>query len=147
MDRDAMIAEVMRRVGVRLGPNDPVYAVVELNRLALEESVAYLLERISPLANQITTSGVELAAQIARTAARRISEETDAGRKAVAGEAQAARNAAAIAIQQVAQSQQRAHVAQWIFAGIVLAGFLGTVCFTAGYVCAPSLDNIGRVHR
>jgi hypothetical protein len=142
-----MIAEVMRRVGVRLGPNDPVCALVELNRLALEESVAYLLERASPLADRITTSGLELAGQIAKTAARRISAEIDDARNAVASEAQAARSAAAVAINQVAQSHQRAHAAKWICAGMLLASLLGTLGFATGYVCAPSMDNLGKIRH
>jgi hypothetical protein len=142
-----MLAEVQRRIGVRVGPNDPVSAVVELNRLALEESVDYLLERASPLADRITTAGIECAGQLARTAGARISGEIDAGRKVIAEEAQAARSAAAIAIKQVAQSHQRAHAAKWICAGILAAGMLGTLCFVAGYICAPSIDNLGNARH
>ena len=153
MDEGKLIAEVMCRVGVRLGAKDPIFAVVELNRLALEESVGVLLRQTAPLVDGIRGAGIEMTQQLARLANQRIqgdledarqdiARDTQAARQDIASEAHAARHAAAIAIQQVANSHRRGDLASSVCLTIALACALALAAFTAGYFCAPAINDV-----
>jgi hypothetical protein len=144
-DISHLIATVCARHKIRLDADDPAIITVEVARLALEESVTLLLERATPLADRISTAGLGLAAQLSKQAAQQISAETQAARKAIASEAQTARDAAAMAINKLAQAHRSADSAKWICVGVALGVLLSAAAFAAGYALAPTIDGHGKV--
>ena len=153
MDQGKLIAEVMRRTEVRVGPKDPIFAVVEMNRLALEESVGVLLRQAATLANSITAAGTEMSEQLERVANQRIqgnlesarqviASDAKLARKDIASEANEARHAAAIAIQQVANSHRHGDVVSTACVTFSVALVLASLAFGAGWYFAPTLADV-----
>jgi hypothetical protein len=56
LDVKRLIGEVAAQNGIRLEPDDPAFALVTLNQLALEETTNRLLEQISATLAQFTES-------------------------------------------------------------------------------------------
>ena len=56
LDSQRLIGEVAAKNGVRLDANDPAFALVTLNQLVLEETVAHLIENISLVLTQFSES-------------------------------------------------------------------------------------------
>jgi hypothetical protein len=69
VDRDRMIAEMLERVGARVDRDDPAFVLVELNRLALEETVNALAARVQSIVSQLETAGRTAGASVGRAAA------------------------------------------------------------------------------
>jgi hypothetical protein len=78
MDRTArFIGEVAARYGIRLDADDPAFALVALNQLALEDTVEQLAARMNEIAAQLERSaesvglraGIAVAKQIRNAAA------------------------------------------------------------------------------
>jgi 4-diphosphocytidyl-2C-methyl-D-erythritol kinase len=136
MDRADMCAEVLRRMGLKVGEDDPAFLLVELNRLALEEAVSIVVERLTPLPGSIEQAGVALAKGVASATQRVVDEEFAEARKKIAREADAARAAAARAISELTREQRQAHTDKWIALGY-LFGCLSVVGgFSAGFLIA-----------
>ncbi len=133
MDQARLIAEVMARTGVRLSPDDPALAMVELNKLAFEELIERTGERLDPLAERVDKAARLAAAEVSRSTLRSITEETRQARAAIAAEADTARLAAAAAIRTMARSHTAATRIRSAVLGAAVA--LALVCggFAAGY--------------
>ena len=56
LDIQRLIGEVAAKNGIRLEPNDPAFALVTLNQLVLEETVARLTENVSSMLTQFSDS-------------------------------------------------------------------------------------------
>ena len=89
MDRTArLIGEVAARCGIRLDADDPAFALVALNQLALEDSVEQLAARMKEVAADLERSaesvglraGIAVAEQI-RNASATISGGNESGRE------------------------------------------------------------------
>jgi hypothetical protein len=88
MDRTArLIGEVASRYGIRLDPDDPAFALVALNELALEDAVEKLVARMKMVATDLERSaesvglraGIAVAEQIrAATASVPVPQMLDA---------------------------------------------------------------------
>lgn len=133
MDQSRLIAEVMARTGVRLSPDDPALAMVELNKLAFEDLIERTGERLDPLAERIDKAARLAAAEVSRSILRSIAEETRQARAAIAAEADSARLAAATAIRTIADSHASATRLRFAVVGAAMA--LALVCggFAAGF--------------
>jgi hypothetical protein len=92
MDRTArLIGEVASRYGIRLDPDDPAFALVALNELALEDAVEKLVARMKVVATDLERSaesvglraGIAVAEQIRAAAATVPANEPDCGPRAV----------------------------------------------------------------
>ena len=140
MDRAQVCAEVLRRMGVKVGEDDPAFLLVELNRLALEEAVSIVVERLTPLPGTIEQAGVALAKGVANAAARVVDEEFAAARNKIAKEADAARAAAARAISELAQEERQAHTDKWITLGYLFGCLFVVGGFAAGFFIALALN-------
>jgi hypothetical protein len=134
MDHDRMIAAIVKQYAVRLDRDDPTFLVVELNRLALEESIAPVLSSIDAMPRRVEKLGLIMAktlvsafaaqhaAQLAKTRAA-VAEEVGATcRKEVA---EAARRALA-----VASKASRARMAYCAVTALLLAA----LAFGVGYL-------------
>ena len=136
MDRAEMCAEVLRRMAVKVGEDDPAFLLVELNRLALEEAVSVVVERLGPLPRTIEQAGWALARIVRDAAAHAVDEEFAAARNRIAKEADIARVAAARAISELAQEQRRVHTDKWITLGYLFGWLFVVSGFVAGFFIA-----------
>ena|SRR6266403_5422235 len=132
MDRAEMCGEVLRRMGIKVGEDDPAFLLVELNRLALEEAVAVVVERLAPLPNNIVEAGRALAVEVSTSSLVSVSKQVAEARQTIATEAQAARAAAAKAISEIVQTHRRAHAGKWIALGL----FSAVVLVAVGHMLA-----------
>jgi hypothetical protein len=140
MDRAEMCAEVLRRMGVKVGEDDPAFLLVEMNRLELEEAVSAVVERLAPLPSTIEKAGWALAKDVAAAAASMVDVKLAAARETIAKEADWARSAAARAISELAQAQRRAHTDKWLALGFLFGSLLVACGFAAGYALAPAIS-------
>ena len=136
MDRAQMCGEILRRMGQKVGEDDPAFLLVELNRLALEEAVSLVVDRLAPLPGTIEQAGVALAKGVANAAAHVTDEEFAAVRNKIAKEADAARAAAARAISQLVQEERQAHTDKWITLGYLFGCLFVVGAFSAGFLIA-----------
>jgi hypothetical protein len=134
MDHDRMIAAIVKKYAVRLDRDDPTFLVVELNRLALEESVAPVLSSIDAMPRRVEKLGLVMAKILVSAFAAQHAAQLAKTRAAVAEEvgatcrtevAQSARRALAAA------SKERA--AQIVYC-TVTALFLAALAFGVGYL-------------
>jgi hypothetical protein len=147
MDRAEMCAEVLRRMGLKVGEDDPAFLLVELNRLALEEAVSIVVERLTPLPGSIEQAGVALAKGVANAAARVVDDEFAAARNRIAKEADAARAAAARAISELVQEERRAHTDKWMALGYLFGSLSVVGGFSAGFLVALVFFNTSVLER
>ena len=124
MDRAEMCAEVLRRMGAKVGEDDPAFLLVEMNRLELEEAVSVVVERLALLPNTIEKAGWALAKDVAAAAASMVDVKLAAARETIAKEADTARAAAARAIRELAQAQRRTHTYKWLALGFLFGSVL-----------------------
>ena len=140
MDQTRLIAEVMARTGIRLSPDDPALAIVELNKLAFEELLERTGERLDPLAERIDKAARLTAAALSRSLLRTLTEETRQARAAIAAEADTARLAAATAISKMAASHgSPSRLRPALLA--LLAAVLAATAFASGYCFA--INHVG----
>jgi len=153
LDQGKLIAEVLRLTQVRVGPKDPVFAAVEMNRLALEESVGVLLRQAAKLANSITAAGTEMTEHLEHVATQRIQGNLESARQVlesdakvirrhIASDANEARHAAAMAIQEVANFHRQGDIVSTAYLTISVALALTLLAFMAGTRFAPALANV-----
>jgi hypothetical protein len=140
MDRAEMCAEVLRRMGLKVGEDDPAFLLVELNRLALEEAVSIVVERLAPLPGAIEQAGVALAKGVASATQRVVDEEFAEARKKIATEADAARAAAARAICELVREQRQAHTDKWIALGYLFGCLFAVGVFASGFFVALAFN-------
>jgi len=140
-----MCGEILRRMGLKVGEDDPAFLLVELNRLALEEAVSIVTDRLAPLPGTIEQAGWALARIVRDAAARAVDEEFVVARNKIAKEADAARAAAARAISEFAQEQRRVDTDKWITLGHLFSCLFVVGGFAAGFFIALVFNT--SVHR
>ena len=128
-------------MGVKVGEDDPAFLLVELSRVALEEAVSIVVERLAPLPGTIEQAGVALAKGVANAVARLVDEEFAAARDKIAKEADAARAAAARAISELAQEQRQAHTDKWITLGYLVGCLVLVGGSAAGFFMALAFNT------
>src|SRR3984893_14523104 len=104
MNRAELCGEILRRMGLKVGEDDPAFLLVELNQLALEEAVSAVVERLAPLPGTIEKAGWARGKEVATAAASVVDVKFAAARETIAKEADTARAAAARAISELAQA-------------------------------------------
>lgn len=144
MDQARLIAEVMARTGVRLSPDDPALAIVELNKLAFEDIIERTGERLDPLAERIDKAARLAAAEVSRSTLRIIGEETRQARAAICAEADSARLAAATAIARMANHYRSSE--SRLFPGL-LGAALALVLVFGGFAAGYALGLSERAHQ
>ena len=94
MDKARLSVAVCKRTGFPLEPGDPAFALVELNRLVLEDFLEAAAERVgqrlSDLPERIQASGVSLARELSTQGVERVVEMLAASRRTIATDTQQA---------------------------------------------------------
>lgn len=144
MDKDKLIAEVMLRTGIRLTPDDPVFALVALNQVLYEDAIDRTGARLDPLADRIDKAARIAAAEVTKTTLKGISEETrqarailqeeaQAAAARVSAEADAARRAAATAIEKMVAAQKTSSRVKMAIVGGLVALLIAVCAGAVGY--------------
>jgi hypothetical protein len=82
-DLKRLIAEVAARNGIRIEPDDPLFAIVTLNQLVLEETAQRLLERVEATVAGFETSIQQTENRAGRVLAQRLKESLAEARRAL----------------------------------------------------------------
>jgi hypothetical protein len=92
MDKARLSSLVYKRTGVALDPQDPAFAIVEMNRAVFEEVLDDALDRIGKqleaLPDRIRSSGSAVIAEAARQAMEQIVEALNESRRLIAFDAE-----------------------------------------------------------
>ena len=127
-----LIAAVRARNGIRIEPDDPVFALVTINELVLEEAVRRLsdemdrrLATFSAGMDQTERRAGKLLAQDVKNAAAQIRAEMQK-------DIDAAGMKAAYLVYEVDQAHKRPAMIRWIAIGLVSATVLAGFAFYAG---------------
>lgn len=142
-ERERLIAEVMQRTGVRLSPEDPAFAIIELARLSFEQTISATHSRLEPMAIAIDGAARKAATDVMRSTLGAISVETLAARDAIRSEQHAAADelratAATIqkdsaqALARLIDVERRGARYKYLALGIVAATALSVAMFCAG---------------
>jgi hypothetical protein len=148
MDRSRLSAAVYKKTGIVIDPDDPAFAVVELNRLVIEEVAGRLAERVETLPERIQERGKALAIEVGVQGVQRVSEVLGEARRTIASHTEQAQQRIAeqtakaskdlarevAEVVRAAQSLGRggAARARWLLIGAVI----GAACCTVGFVAA-----------
>ncbi len=165
MDKTRLAAVVYKRTGYPLEPTDSVFAMVELNRVVLEDLIedaaGRLAERLDTLPDRIQSSGTSVAAEVATQGMQRVVEMLTESRRTIGSDAEQAQRRIAEQTEKAskdlsrqvgevvraAQSLSRggAARARWLLAGAVI----GATCCAVGFVTSElvtSASVLQRVH-
>lgn len=132
-DVKALIGEVAARHGITLRPDDPAFALVTVNQLVLEQTMAELIGRTQQMTNEFDQAAARLQARAGSVLAAEV-------RKAGAEIRQALRQDIAAGIQprQSAEEIQRAQSGAlsywWLSAGLIAALALFVIGILVGRV-------------
>ncbi len=136
-----MIAAVIERLKVRLDEDDPAFILVELNKLALEETAKALVNELAPIPGKIEDAARSLLAQVDAKATHRTAEAIAQAAVRIDDEVEKSRSTAARLIEDVARANRNVNASKWFaVAGIVCISLSG-LSFGAGYWVARTLSD------
>lgn len=158
MDRSRLSAAVYKKTGIVIDPDDPAFAVVELNRMVIEEVADRLAERLGALPERIQERGKALAIEVGVQGVQRVTEVLGEARRTIASHTEQAQQRIAeqtakaskdlarevSEVVRAAQSLGRggAARARWLLIGAVI----GAACCTVGFVAAEIVTASNVVH-
>jgi hypothetical protein len=135
-DFKRLAAEISVQHGIRVDPDDPIMAVVTLNRLMLESAVADTEDRIRRAASEFNDGAERLQVRAGTSLAKDVRECSAAIRAELAKDIAVAGLRAAEVVRSVDRAHSRASQLRWAAAGFLLA----IIVFLAGV-------TVGRVIR
>ena len=116
-----LVGEIASRYGIRLDENDPAFAIVRLNQLALEETSQDLIERMSVERREFETAVEKVQERAGRYVAAEFNEGAAALRRELQDDIARAGVRAVELVEQIHRAHSRAALIRWICAGL-LAG-------------------------
>jgi hypothetical protein len=124
-----LAAEVSVQHGIRIDPDDPIMAVVTLNRLVLEATLAEGVTSVSKMAAELNDAAVRLQVRAGSTVAQEVRECVAEIRSELQRDVGHVQSSAA-QLEEVEQSQSRWSKVRWIAAGLMS----GAALFASGFV-------------
>jgi len=121
-----LAAEVSVQHGIRIDPDDPIMAVVTLNRLVLEATLAEGVTSIRKMAAELNDAAARLQVRAGSTVAQEVRECV----AAIRSELQRDIDQAQPGVAQLEESQSRWSKARWIAVGLMS----GAALFASGFV-------------
>jgi hypothetical protein len=131
-----LAAEISVQHGIRVDPDDPIMAVVTLNRIMLESAVAEAEDRIRRAASEFNNGAERLQVRAGQAVAKEVRECSAAIRSELAKDIVAAGLRAEKIVRAVDHAHSRVVHLRWAVTGVLLA----IVVFLAGVA-------VGRVTR
>lgn len=138
LDRGKLVAAVVERLNVRLDQDDPAFVLVELNRLALEETAKTVVQELGAVAQDIERAGGQIVSSAREAIGEEVSKARSSASREIDIEVEQARKTAAKLISEVAAANRNVNASKW-FAVAGAVGFaLVCVSFAGGYLLASS---------
>jgi len=134
LDRTKMVAAIAARLKVRLDEDDPAFVLVELNRLALEEAAASLVDQLAPLGDRLEGAARLAAEQLITSAVQQIVTSGQMEREKIGAAGDAAKRSALSALERFMATYETANRARWTAIGAAFAAVVAVGAFSAGYV-------------
>jgi hypothetical protein len=158
MDRSRLSAAVYKKTGIVIDPDGPAFALVELDRLVVEEAASRLVERLETLSERIQSSANALAAEVGAQGVQRVVEMLGEARRTIASDTEQARERVAeqtakaskglarevAEVARAAQSLSQGHAARarWL----LTSAMIGAACCTIGFAVGEIVTSSNVLH-
>ena len=120
-DVNALIGEVAARHGIALHPDDPAFALVTVNQLVLEQTMAELVEHTQRMAREFDQAGVRLHARAGSVLAAEVRKAGLEIRQALCEDIASAGLRARQSMEDAQRTESRSIMYRWLAAGLVAA--------------------------
>ena len=120
-DVNMLIGEVAARHGIALHPDDPAFALVTVNQLVLEQTMAELVEQTQRMAREFDQAGVRLQARAGSVLAAEVRKASLEIRQALREDIASAGFRARQSMEDVQRTESRSIMYRWLAAGLVAA--------------------------
>ncbi len=134
IDFKRLAAEISVQHGIRIDPDDPIMAVVTLNRLVLESAMGEAADRVNRAAREFNDGAERLQVRLGNTVARELRESAAGIRQDLSREMATLRLRSTEIVEAVDRAHSKASRALWIVAGLSLAVLLFVAGVWAGRV-------------
>ena len=120
-DMKQMISEVFAENGIRIEPGDPLFALVTMNRLVLEESTQKFHDQTEQLLAVFNVSVQKTEKRAGSTLAQMVKEAAEKMREGLQADIQIAGWKAAEYVHKVNEAHRRPAIIRWVSVGLVAA--------------------------
>ena len=120
-DMKQMISEVFAENGIRIEPGDPLFALVTMNRLVLEESAQKFHDQTEQLLAVFNVSVQKTEKRAGSTLAQMVKEAAEKMREGLQADIQIAGWKAAEYVHKVNEAHRRPAIIRWVSVGLVAA--------------------------
>jgi hypothetical protein len=127
IDRERVVAEVATRNGIRIGKHDPLFAVMTVTQLALEESVEDLQTKLGAIIADFELNVRAVERRAGRVLAQEVKDCASGMRSGVQDDINAAGVKARELVQSVHEAHRRPAAIMWISVGL-LCGLALLIC-------------------
>jgi hypothetical protein len=124
-----LAAEVSVQHGIRIDPDDPMMAVVTLNRLVLEAALSETLQSFRTASAEFNQAAERVQIRVGSAVAQEVRESAAAIREELQKDIDKARLSARELIVEAQRTQSRHFLVRWIAIGVLG----GAVLFAAGF--------------
>ncbi len=121
LDKDRVIAEVAARNGIRIEANDPLFAVMTITQLALEDAARDLRDRMHELLSEFEPNVRAVEGRAGRALGRQANEYGAALKREIRAELRAAELQAREIVKRVDRAHERPNVVMWASIGLLCA--------------------------
>jgi hypothetical protein len=128
IDIQHLIAEVATRHNIFLGPNDPVFALVTMNKLVLEQAMQLICDRVSARIAEMEASASNVEKRAGTVLAQQVKESASLIRRELHNDVQSAGLKARELLHQVNEAHRRPTLIRWVALGILC----GLILFCIG---------------
>jgi hypothetical protein len=126
LDKKRVITEVAAKNGIRVGPDDPIFAGVTVMQLGLEESLRDVENRFKTIISEFETHVQVVERRAGKLLAQEVKDYAGEIKRGLQGEISAAGLKARELVQTVHQAHQRPNMIFWASIGLLCA--LGLFC-------------------
>jgi len=114
-----LVGEIASQYGIRLDENDPAFAIVRLNQLAIEETSRDLIERMRVERREFEAAVQKVQERAGRYVAAEFNEGAAVLRRDLEGDIASAGLKAAELVEKVHRAHTRSTLIRWICAGLL----------------------------
>ena len=132
-DIKRMVSEVASENGIRIEPGDPLFALVTMNRIVLEESAQKYYEYNQQLIAEFKESMKKAEARAGSMLAEKVKESAEKMREGLQSDIQLAGMRASEYVHRVNEAHRRPTIIRWVSVGLVTAAAI----FAAGVWFGP----------
>lgn len=121
-DMKRMISEVAAENGIRVEPGDPLFALVTMNRMVLEESARTYYDYNQKLIEEFMESMKRAEVRAGSMLAQKVKESAEKMREGLQGDIHIAGLKAREYVHLVNEAHRRPAIIRWVSVGLVAAG-------------------------